>query len=122
MPTSVPHVQPGQSITAVALTDLVGGRYVAVRGTPVDGNVRVGYPAASGDPVLGLTAYDVKAGQRVTLWTAGVLDIEAGATITAGTHLQANATGQAIPLASGTRVGTSWDDAASGARLRSRLH
>jgi predicted RecA/RadA family phage recombinase len=82
---------------------------------PTDGGrIQVGPPAAGGQ-VLGVASWDAAVGEGVTVVCEGVLPVIAGAALTAGQAVQVDATGAAIPLAAGTKVGLAVNSTANGA-------
>ena len=115
--SSVPHWKSGDTVTCRASIAVTGGRLVGISGARVGGLPRIAHTAADGR-AFGVTAYDAAIGTNVTVYREGILDVDAGAAITAGQQLKANASGQVIPwVTSGTVIGYAVDDATSGARV-----
>ena len=107
-----PYWKPGESLTAHAKTAVTGRRFVDLDGPRVDGNPQVSHKA--GD-AIGVAAYDAPAGEKVTIYLGGVLEVQAVAALTAGAYVKPDATGQAIAAASKAEaVGRAVDDIAAG--------
>lgn len=114
MADCVPFFLPGQAPTCHANAAVVGQRFVAIVGASVEGNFRVGVPAAGGD-TFGVAARDTAAGDKVVVYKAGaIVPVEAAAALAAGNEIQVNALGQAILLAAGKARGKCCDDIANG--------
>jgi hypothetical protein len=81
--------------------------------------------SVSGEAALGVAQWDLTTGQvggAFKLGVGHVLPITCGANITAGTEVQTDATGKAIPLASGKALGYALDSALSGADCEIALY
>lgn len=114
---STPYREPGRTITGHATVAITGCRFVTLSGGRTDGNPNIAYPSAGGVAV-GVTAYSVAAGEKVTIWRGhGIVhQAQAGANIAAGDPVKVNATGQVVPQAgSGAIIGIAWEAIASGA-------
>lgn len=101
------------AITANPTANLTGGQLVklAAGGTARVPNVT---PAAAGDPVYGVAAWDVVANERVTVLRKGVFDLPVGSTAVTPGPVQADANGRVIPRTTGQIVGYAHNDAAPG--------
>lgn len=114
MADCVPFFLPGQAMTCHANAAVVGQRFVSIAGPSVEGNFRVGPPAAAGQ-TLGVAAFDAAAGNKVGVYGPGaVVPVEAAAAIAAGQQVEVNALGQVVPLAAGLARGKALDDVANG--------
>lgn len=108
-----PFYKPGESVTAHAKTAVTGRRFVDIDGARTDGNISVSHKA--GD-AIGVAAYDAPAGEKVTTYLGGVLEVQAASAVTAGQYVKPDGTGQAIPAATKAEgVGRAVDDIAAGA-------
>lgn len=141
----IPLKVPGSAVTVQATGACTGKRFVKISGPRVGGGLsggtsRVtttgpGYGAntlstdvvdvyqviqcsVSGEIALGVAAWDLatgNVGKAYPVGTGFIVPVTAGATLTAGQEVQSDASGQAIPLASGRSLGYALDSAASGA-------
>lgn len=81
--------------------------------------------SVSGEAALGVCRWDLATGEVGGVYKLGVghiVPIVAGANITAGQEVQTDATGKAIPLASGKALGYAVDSAASAADCEIALY
>ncbi|HEX4501100.1 MAG TPA: capsid cement protein [Scandinavium sp.] len=100
---SGPRQPGGPNLVNSAITDSVVG-----------GNVSIA-PCVSGDKVLGVAMYDQALGNLVPVFRhPKVMPVTAGAAIVAGQEVQADANGNAIPVAAGKAAGLALDSCASG--------
>lgn len=111
---------PGDTITAHATAAVTGGRFVRISGNRVDDNYAVA-PAVAGPNVFGVASRDKATGDKVMVFTAGIIEVEAGAALTAGTRVTSDANGAAVAAtgAAGATVafvGIVLADVAAGAR------
>jgi predicted RecA/RadA family phage recombinase len=60
---------------------------------------------AAGGPMMGVTISDASAGNRVPVEMLGISEIAVGAAVAAGAALELDATGRAVTLAAGTKIG-----------------
>ena len=114
MPNYVPLYKPGQSLPYTASATIAGGQLVEVTGTGTVG------PAGAGSlKCVGVAAFDVASGGRLTIHTGGVQRIVAAAAgVTAGDVVSAGAAGTIAPIGAGTfgtKVGIALTTAAAGA-------
>lgn len=95
----VPHFFPAETVTCHATAALTGRRFVGISAArTADGNPSVAH-ATGGD--FGVTARDTASGAKVTVFTCGVLEVEAGAAVAAGARVTSDSVGRAI-TATGT--------------------
>lgn len=100
----VPFFFPADTVTCHAAEALTGRRFVAVTTAGLtDGNPTVDH-SAGGD--FGVTARDTASGDKVTVFTVGVLEVEASAAIAAGARVTSASDGRAVTATatSGTTV------------------
>jgi hypothetical protein len=110
-----PKFDVGPAVTCHANVALTGGRFCAVVGASVDGNVRVGKPALKGK-VKGVLARDAAAGDKVGVYGGKGLVIRVdntNAAITAGDDLEVDAEGMVRTWTNGVVVAVAEDDAAA---------
>jgi predicted RecA/RadA family phage recombinase len=115
---AVPYWDPADTFTAHAATDIVGKRFVSIVGARVDGNPRVSHTGAAAGKCVGVSAYNVPAGGKLTIHhqPAIVVPVTAGAAIAAGDLVKSDANGKAVPQGgAGVIQGMALDDAALGA-------
>lgn len=121
----IPYKLPGEDFTGQVTAAVTGKRFLKISGNRTSGpglsstaegsNYKVA-TAAAGDHAIGVSKYDqATVGGKVGVIREGIVPVTAGATITAGQAVQSDATGQAIPLAAGVKLGVAMADAASGA-------
>lgn len=107
--------ETGPPVTCHAAAALTGGRMVRVTAAPTGGNPTVNVPAAGGE-TFGVLARDVASGDKQTVFTGeNIVWVEAGATLTAGDLIEADASGRAIVRVTGIPQGKVIEGAASGA-------
>lgn len=133
MPTNLcyPYYEPGQRITGQATAAVTGKRFVRVSGNrgPVGlttsvagGNVLVAH-AAAGGPALGVAEHDAASGDKVGVITTGAtVPVTAGAAIGFGDEVESDASGRAIPLATGKPLGYALADAGNGTDAQIKLY
>ena len=123
MPTNVtvPFFKPGQDITGRLTATLSGKTFVAAVPGGRGSQPYIGLPAA-GAAVFGVLGYDGVDGQFIHVNVAGVVPVTAGADVTAGTQVQTNALGQAVPHTTGVAVGYALANAASGNAVPVKLY
>jgi hypothetical protein len=110
---AVPFYTEGYIFTCHVNAAVTGKTFVKVAANAVDGRPAVG-PAAAGNPALGVAGYDAPQNAGVTVYRApSVMPVTAGAAITAGQQVQADANGKAVPLSTGTALGIALADAAA---------
>lgn len=68
--------------------------------------------AAAGDPSYGVAGWDVKDGEKVTIYREGILSITAGAALAAGDRVEVGAGGTAVKVTTGESCGVVHGDAA----------
>ncbi len=79
---------------------------VALNTSTTGGNIQIA-PAAAGDAVLGVAAYDGAVGDKIPVIREGnTVPVIAGAAVAAGAAVQAGTGAKAITLAAGVKVGT----------------
>ena len=117
-----PYHFPGDSITCHAEAAVVGGRFVDVTGPRVDGNYQVSHATAAAK-AIGVASRDKAIGEKVMVFggPGTIIDVQAGAALTAGDRIQVGANGTAAVLAAGVEVGVAMDDIANGAHGPIRL-
>ena len=71
--------------------------------------------AAAGDLAYGVAGWDVKDGEKLTVYRRGVLSITAGAALKAGDQVEVGASGKAVKATAGKPVGQVHADATNGA-------
>lgn len=115
MADMVPFYFPADTLTCHADGAVTGQRFVGISGARTDDNPTVAH-AAGGD--FGVAARDAADGAKVTVFTVGVLAVEASGAIAAGARVVSAADGRAS-TATGTAgdtvsyVGRALDAAAS---------
>jgi hypothetical protein len=95
--------------TAIPATAVVGGQLLEVAAT---GTVQTASAASAS--VLGVAAYDAAANAEVTVFRGGVQLLTANGTVTAGTQVEAAASGAVRTLASGRAIGVALTTATTG--------
>lgn len=112
----VAYYEDAERITVECTGAVVGKRFVtisadkragslALSADALGGNIRVAQSVA-GDRALGVADRDCPSGGRVGIYVhSAIVPVTAGAAITAGQEVQADATGRAIPLAAGKALG-----------------
>ena len=93
----IPHKKPGEAITLTASADVTGGRLVIASGANT-----VAPAGADAANVLGVAGYDVKSGEKVTVFTraGGVHPLVASAAIAAGARVVSQTAGRVQTIAS----------------------
>lgn len=110
-----PKFDAAPAVTCHASAALTGGRMAAVSGATVDGNIRVGKPAAKAR-CLGVLARDAANGDKVGVYAAKGLIIRVdntNAAITANQLLEVDAEGLVRTITDGVAVAEALDDAAA---------
>lgn len=82
-------------LSVKATAAIVARRFVTIGGTV----------AAAGVTALGVSDFAGAIGDDVTVHVVGTWPVEAGAAIAAGSAIESDATGRAIPLAAGIKLG-----------------
>lgn len=103
----IPYHEPGQRLTGTPTTAVVGKRFVAISGNQqADGTWSIA-PSAAGGRALGVASYDGAVGAKVPVVAGAgyIVPVTAGAALTAGQEVEADATARAIPLAAGRALG-----------------
>jgi len=111
----VPLYKPGESISSTASAAITGGQLCAVSGSGT-----VAPTGAAGATWLGVAAFDVANGERVTLHKGGVQRLTASGAITAGDIVVPAAAGSVASNAApgaGQQVGVALTTAANGASV-----
>ncbi len=99
----VPFYDPADHVTVVAGTGgLSGKRFVATVGPlavglGLTGGIPTGVLPAVGQLPIGVAAQDAAAGNAVMVYHDGMVPVVAGAALTGGTPVMADATGAAVP-------------------------
>lgn len=102
MADMVPFHFPAQTLTCHAGAAVTGRRFVNVTGAPTDDCPTVEHAVNS--DAIGVAAQDAAVGDKVTVFTVGHLELEAGAAVAAGAKVTADATGRAIVATAGVGV------------------
>lgn len=111
MAAYLPKFKPGEAVTFTASADITGGRLVAVTGPRT-----VGPAGADSAAVAGVAGFDVKAGERVTVFTraGGVQRLVASGAISAGAKVSSAAAGKVQTIGATTNpVGLALESAAA---------
>lgn len=95
MATAQPTVVPGVTITQTGTADVNQYRFIS----------GAGIHCGAGSRATGISFIGVTAGSPFSVVVSGSYLVELGAAANAGDEVQSNATGQAIPLASGKSNG-----------------
>jgi hypothetical protein len=113
---AIAYFDPGDDLSAQAEATVTGRRFVAISdpkqigsaalaNDTFGGNIVVSL-AGAGAHAIGVATYDATAGQKVPVMRGHkVVPVEAGAAMTAGDAVQSDATGRAILLAAGAKLG-----------------
>lgn len=122
MPDNNPFFLPAHDLTLRANAAITGRRFVAlVAGVnEVEGLAQAAHCGA-GLKAFAVSARDAAIGADVMGFRDGVVEVTAGAALAHGQGVQSDATGQAIVLAAGVRLGTVMADAANGAPAKIAL-
>lgn len=117
-----PYFTPAETFTGRTSEAVTGGRFLAITGPLLGdaagaieggGHPQVGHTAAV--RACGVAARDAVSGATVMIYGPGnIVPVEAGAAVTAGQQVEADADGNAIPLAAGVRSGLALSSAADG--------
>lgn len=114
MPNYVPLYKPGASLPYTASVAITGGQLLEVTGSGT-----VGPAGAASLKCVGVAAFDVASGARVTIHAGGVQRIAAAVGgVTAGDIVAAGAAGTVAPIgagAFGAKIGIALTAAAAGA-------
>lgn len=94
MPDMVPYHFPAQTLTCHASAAVTGRRFVNISGAPTDEHPTVAH--ATNSDAIGVAAQDAALGDKVTVFTVGHLEVEAGAAVAVGSKVTSDATGRAI--------------------------
>jgi hypothetical protein len=124
---ATPYYEDADELTCFCTANVVSKTFVAISAARQHGNPREGVTdaivggnvsvatAGAGAKVFGVAAYDALQGNLVQVWRVNhIVPVIAGAALTAGTEVQSDAAGNAIPLAAGKAAGLAIDDCASG--------
>lgn len=110
------YYSPGQNVSCIATTAIVRETFVKITATRAAGeNIRVG-TCGAGQAAYGVALFDGAIGDLVNvrpLNVGGVVAVTAGAVIGFGAEIESNATGQAIPFATGKICGMAVASAAA---------
>ena len=115
------YFRPGDNVTATAGAAVNGQCFVKVSTGGVGNKPKV-INATAGDKTCGVAGYDVASGGDVPVLHQGCVDVIAGASLTAGTEVQSDASGHAIAITSGKSAGICTADTASGQPAPIWLH
>jgi hypothetical protein len=131
-----PFYEEGDEVTCYCSAAVTGKQFVKISGArqaggptggvtdaTTGGNVTVA-PAAAGDKVFGVAAYNAALGALVQVWRYNhIVPVTTGAVaLTAGMEVQSDANGNAIVLAAGKAAGLCIDNAAIGADAQIALY
>lgn len=123
MPTNVctPFFKPGQDITGYCTAAIAGKTFVnAVAGG------RGGFPhiapAAAGGVAIGVAGHDQVLGGTVHYNVGGNVPVLCAADITAGTRVQSDATGKAVPWTTGVSLGVATSNGTNGGSVSVQLN
>lgn len=125
----IPFFRPGEDLSAKCTAAVTGKRFVKVSGNRTsgpglaatgEGSVYQVAQAVAGDRAIGVSAWDGALNEIINVIVAGIVPVTAGAAIVAGNEVQADANGQAIPLAAGKSLGVAMT-AASGAGVDAEI-
>lgn len=109
----LPKFKPGQTVTFIAATAVIGGRVVEVTGDRT-----VGHAGVNSLKVVGYAGHDAAAGERVTVHRGGVQRPIASGAIGAGVPVFPAANGLVTATAgTGPRLGVSLAAAADAASV-----
>lgn len=100
---------PGFSYTLPAGVDLSA---LLFRAVDIDENSKAVLPAAGGR-IVGVLNNRAKANEAATIIQTGIVQVEAGAAVTAGDDVEVDEQGRAITLAAGAKVGVAFESASA---------
>lgn len=103
-----------RSVTAKASGAIPGSRFVKLVAGGTFQQPKVALCGA-GEQAYGVSGWSVADGETLTIQKVGHWTVEAGAALVAPVEVQSDATGRAIALAAGKRLGSLHHDAALGA-------
>lgn len=123
MPDIVPFWTPGESITCHAEAAVIGGRFVAISGPRVGGNIQIS-PATAAQGAFGVAARDRGIGEKALVFAkpGQIVPVRTGEALTANDEVEVGAAGVAMKLANGVAVGRACDDAGNGTDCPIRLY
>jgi hypothetical protein len=113
MADAVPLWQPADTFTGLTNANVTGQTFADAVATPTDGRPVVA-TCGAGVRGVGVFAFDQVSGIGVTIYREGIIPVIAGANLTTGQEVQSDASGHAIPLASGRPMGKCMADTTSG--------
>lgn len=133
MPANEAHrfFKPGADVPAHAAGAITGKRGVVISANrqsgpglsaTAEGSNYMISQAGAGVRIFGVAAHDAAIGDKVTVLRDGIVPIRTGAIITANQEVEMDASGQAIPKASGVAIGFAVTGAASGADAEIALY
>lgn len=112
----------GRLVTCRATAAVTGKRFLKVTGPRVGGLIAVA-PCTAGAKNMGVARNDVASGENVGTYGVGfIVPVTCGAIVADGIEVESDATGRAIPLATGRPCGYAVQGAASGADAQIRLY
>lgn len=112
----------GRQVTCRATSAVTGKRFVKVSGNRTDNLISVA-PCTAGAKAFAVAVKDAASGENVGTFGVGfIVPVTCGATVTAGTQVECDSSGRAIPLASGIACGYATTGASSGADADIRLY
>jgi hypothetical protein len=114
MADAVPFWFPGETLTGLTNAAVTGQTFADVVANQTDGHPVVA-PCGAGVRGIGVFGYDQVSGDKVTVYTKGIMPVVAGAALTTGQEVQSDANGHAIPVAGGRPMGKAVADCANGA-------
>jgi len=109
-----------RAVTAKATGAITGSTFVKIVAGGTFQQPKVS-TCGAGEQAFGVAGWDAADGETLTVHQLGTHTVKAGAALTAPVQVESNATGRAIPLATGKRLGQVYQDAANGADAAVRL-
>ena len=109
-----------RAVTAKATGAITGSTFVKIVAGGTFQQPKVS-TCGAGEQAFGVAGWDAADGETLTVHQIGTHTVKAGAALTAPVQVESNATGRAIPLAAGKRLGQVYQDAANGADAAVRL-
>lgn len=101
MADMVPFYFPADTVTCETTAAVTGRRFVAISAARnADGNPKVAH--AAGADQFGVAARDIASGATGTVFTVGVLEVEAGGAISAGAKVTVDSSGRAVAATGAT--------------------